>query len=69
MRQDMAPKYYMETSNTPEMNVDLLKSNVPADEMKKIQHVNIFKTRETDNQPGIILCMPYLLYTSPSPRD
>lgn len=58
MRQDMAQKYYMEASNKPEMKVDLFKSNVPAEEVEKIQRVNIFKTKETDNQLSVILCMP-----------
>ena len=58
MRQDIAQKYYMEASNKPEMMVDLFKSNVSAEEVEKIQRVNIFKTNETDNQPSVILCMP-----------
>ena len=69
MRQDMAQKYYMEASNKPEMKVDLFKSNVPAEEVKKIQRVNIFKTKETDNQPSVILCMPTVNGEKLKPRE
>lgn len=69
MRQDMAQKYYMEASNKPEMKVDLFKSNVPAEEVDKIQRVNIFKTKETDNQPSVILCMPTVNGEKLKPRE
>lgn len=69
MRQDMAQKYYMEASNKPEMKVDLFKSNVPAEEVDKIQRVNIFKTKETDNQLSVILCMPTVNGEKLKPRE
>ena len=69
MRQDMAQKYYMEASNKPEMKVDLFKSNVPVEEVDKIQRVNIFKTKETDNQPSVILCMPTVNGEKLKPRE
>ena len=69
MRQDMAQKYYMEASNKPEMKVDLFKSNVPAEEVEKIQRVNIFKTKETENQPSVILCMPTVNGEKLKPRE
>ena len=69
MRQDMAQKYYMEASNKPEIKVDLFKSNVPAEEVDKIQRVNIFKTKETDNQPSVILCMPTVNGEKLKPRE
>lgn len=69
MRQDMAQKYYMEASNKPEMKVDLFKSNVPADVMEIIERVNIFKTKETENQPSVILCMPTVNGVKLKPRE
>ena len=69
MRQDMAQKYYMEASNKPEMKVDLFKSNVPAKEVEKIQRVNIFKTKETENQSSVILCMPTVNGEKLKPRE
>lgn len=69
MRQDMAQKYYMEASNKPEIKVDLFKSNIPADEVDKIQRVNIFKTKETENQPSVILCMPTVNGEKLKPRE
>ena len=69
MRQDMAQKYYMEASNKPEMKIDLFKSTVPAEEVEKIQHVNIFKTKETENQPSVILCMPTVNGEKLKPRE
>ena len=69
MRQDMAQKYYMEASNKPEMKVDLFKSNIPAEEVEKIQRVNIFKTKETENQPSVILCMPTVNGEKLKPRE
>ena len=51
------------------MKVDLFKSNVPAEEVDKIQRVNIFKTKETDNQPSVILCMPTVNGEKLKPRE
>ena len=58
MRQDMATKYYVMANDKPEMKVDLFKSQASAEELARIERVNIFKTKATENKPSIILCVP-----------
>ncbi len=69
MRQDMAQKYYQAASNKPEIKVDLFKSNATAEEIAKIERVNIFKTKETDNQHSVILCLPTVEGEKLKPRE
>ena len=45
LRQDMATKYYVMASEKPELKVDLFKSQASAEELARIERVNIFKTR------------------------
>lgn len=58
MRGELAQKYYAMASNKPEMKVDLFKSNATDAELAKIERVNIFKTKATEEKPSVILCMP-----------
>ena len=58
MRQDMATKYYVMANDKPEIKVDLFKSQASAEELARIERVNIFKTKATDNKPSVILCVP-----------
>ena len=58
MRQDMATKYYVMANEKPELKVDLFKSQATAEELAKIERVNIFKTKATENKPSVILCVP-----------
>ena len=58
LRQDMATKYYVMASEKPELKVDLFKSQVSAEELARIERVNIFKTKATENRPSVILCVP-----------
>lgn len=58
MRQDMALKYYVLASRKPEIKINLFKSNATAEELAKIDRVNIFKTKETKDKPSVILCLP-----------
>ncbi len=68
-RQDLAQKYYMEAALKPEMKVDLFTSSATAEELAKIDRVNIFKTKEADNQPSAILCMPTIMGEKQKPRE
>ncbi len=58
MRQDMATKYYVMTNEKPELKVDLFKSQANTEELARIERVNIFKTKATENKPSVILCVP-----------
>ena len=58
MRQDMATKYYVMANDKPEMKVNLFKSQAAAEELARIERVNIFKTKATENKPSVILCVP-----------
>jgi hypothetical protein len=58
MRQDMATQYYVMANEKPELKVDLFKSQATAEELAKIERVNIFKTKATENKPSVILCVP-----------
>ena len=58
VRQDLAQKYYMVAQNSPDIKVDLFKSDATAEELARIDRVNIFKTKGTESTPSVILCMP-----------
>ena len=58
MRNQMAAKYYALANEKPELKVDLLKSKASEEQLARIERVNIFKTKETDNKPSVILCVP-----------
>jgi antirestriction protein ArdC len=58
MRQDMATKYYVMANEKPELKVDLFKSQANTEELARIERVNIFKTKATENKPSVILCVP-----------
>jgi hypothetical protein len=58
MRQQIASKYYALATDKPDMKVDLFKSRASADELSRIDRVNIFKTKDTANKKGIFLCVP-----------
>lgn len=57
VRLDMAQKYYNQAKENPDMKVDLFKSNATAEELGRIERVNIFKTKEQENKPSRILCV------------
>lgn len=54
----MAQKYYMAAQNSPDIKIDLFKSDATAEELARIDRVNIFKTKGTESTPSVILCMP-----------
>ena len=58
MRQEMASKYYAMATHDPSVKFDLFKSQATAEELARIERVNIFKTKGTENKPGIIICSP-----------
>ena len=58
MRQDMATKYYVMAADKPELKVDIFKSQATAEELARIERVNIFKTKATEKKPSVILCVP-----------
>ena len=58
VRQDLAQKYYMAAQNSPDIKVDLFKSDATAEELARIDRVNIFKTKGNESTPSVILCMP-----------
>ena len=58
MRQEMAVKYYAMAAHDPSVKFDLFKSQATAEELARIESVNIFKTKPTEKRPGIILCVP-----------
>ena len=48
----------MAAQNNPDIKVDLFNSDATAEELARIDRVNIFKTKGSENQPSVILCMP-----------
>ena len=58
MRQELAAKYYAMAASDPTVKFDLFKSHASAEELARIERVNIFKTKATDKKPSIILCSP-----------
>ena len=69
MRQDMAQKYYLATSEKPELRTDPFKSDATPEELNKIERVNIFKTKGTETNPSVILCMPTVNGEKLKPRE
>ena len=58
MRQDMATKYYVMANDKPGMKVDLFRSQASPEELARIERVNIFRTKATEDKPSAILCVP-----------
>lgn len=69
MRQEMATKYYVMANDKPEIKVDLFKSQASQEELSKLDRVNIFKTKEQENQPSRILLMPTVNGERLKPRE
>ena len=69
MRQDMAQKYYLATTEKPEQRVDIFKSDATPEELNQIERVNIFKTKATETQPSVILCLPTVNGEKLRPRE
>lgn len=69
MRQDMATKYYVMANDKPEQKVDLFKSKASQEDLSKFDRVNIFKTKEQENQPSKILLLPTLNGERLKPRE
>lgn len=69
MRQEMAQKYYLATNEKPEQRIDIFKSDATPEELNQIERVNIFKTKATENQPSVILCLPTINGEKPKPRE
>lgn len=69
MRQEMAQKYYLATNEKPEQRIDIFKSNATPEELNQIERVNIFKTKATENQPSVILCLPTINSEKLKPRE
>ena len=69
MRQDMAQKYYLATTEKPEQRVDIFKSDATPEELNQIERVNIFKTKATETQPSVILCLPTVNGEKLKPRE
>lgn len=69
MRQEMAQKYYLATNEKPEQRIDIFKSDTTPEELNQIERVNIFKTKATENQPSVILCLPTINSEKLKPRE
>ena len=69
MRQEMAQKYYLATNEKPEQRIDIFKSEATPEELNQIERVNIFKTKATENQPSVILCLPTINSEKLKPRE
>lgn len=69
MRQEMAQKYYLATNEKPEQRIDIFKSDATPEELNQIERVNIFKTKATENQPSVILCLPTINGEKLKPRE
>ena len=69
MRQDLALKYYVLASRKPELKIDPFISDASAEELAKIEKVNIFKTKETKDKPSTILCLPTIDGKKQEPRE
>lgn len=68
MRQDLALKYYILASRKPELKINPFISDASAEELAKIERVNIFKTKETKDKPSAILCLPTIDGKKQEPR-
>lgn len=69
MRQEMAQKYYLATNEKPKQRIDIFKSDATPEELNQIERVNIFKTKATENQPSVILCLPTINSEKLKPRE
>ena len=69
IRGELAQKYYALAADKPEIKVDLFKSNASAGEIAKIERVNIFKTKATEKNPSVILCLPTINGVKQKPRE
>ena len=69
LRQELAAKYYVKANDNPELKVDLFKSQATQEELAKLDRVNIFKTKEQENQPSRILLMPTVNGERLKPRE
>lgn len=69
MRQELAQKYYLATTEKPEQRIDIFKSDATPEELNQIERVNIFKTKATENQPSVILCLPTINGEKLKPRE
>lgn len=69
MRQELAQKYYLATNEKPEQRIDIFKSDATPEELNQIERVNIFKTKATENQPSVILCLPTINCEKLKPRE
>lgn len=69
MRQEMAQKYYLATNEKPEQRIEIFKSDATPEELNQIERVNIFKTKATENQPSVILCLPTINSEKLKPRE
>lgn len=69
MRQEMAQKYYLATNEKPEQRIDIFKSDATPEELNQIERVNIFKTKATEDQPSVILCLPTINSEKLKPRE
>ena len=69
MRQELAQKYYLATTEKPEQRIDIFKSDATPEEINQIERVNIFKTKATENQPSVILCLPTINGEKLKPRE
>ena len=65
----MAQKYYLATTEKPEQRVDIFKSDATPEELNQIERVNIFKTKATETQPSVILCLPTVNGEKLKPRE
>lgn len=57
VRFDMAQKYYNQFKDNSALKVELFKSDATAEELSRIERVNIFKTKEQENKPSRLLCI------------
>jgi hypothetical protein len=69
MRQDMATKYYVMANDKPELKVDLFKSKATEADLAQFDRVNIFKTKEQENNPSKILLLPTVNGERLKPRE
>lgn len=69
LRQQLANKYYRLALNHPELKVDMWKANEDID-VSRIEKAVIFKTEETENEKGRILCLATIKGIGrPQPRE
>ena len=70
VRQELAQKYFRMVKDNPDLNVDLFKCKETDLDMKLIERVNIFKTKEQEGKPSKIYCSPTITgVPKPEPRE